>query len=304
MAKKFSMNWDIITTKIKEAEKGSSFKEDERLYQVKIKEDGTAGAIIRFIPQSDLTKIPFVKVYSHGFKNGNSWFVNNCPTTIGKKCPVCEANTELWDEDPDTVRNRSRKISYYSNIVVVKDPERPENEGKVFIFRYGKKIHEKIMNAMNPSDGLSDPIAVFDYYNGANFKLSVKSKKVGDKTYPNYDESSFAETVTQVAGGDENIIEKIHSQTYDLDDFISLDKFKSYDELKEKFEQVTGQKVSSNVSSSTEAIDDDQDSGINKILNEKQKEIKKEEPKVDTDNLKIEASKQAFLDKLRKNIKS
>ena len=100
-----------------------------------------------------------------------------------------------------------------------------------------------------------------------------------------------------------NIIEKILSSLI-FYDFISLDKFKSYDELKEKFEQVTGQKVSSNVSSSTEAIDDDQDSGINKILNEKQKEIKKEEPKVDTDNLKIEASKQAFLEKLRKNIKS
>lgn len=296
MAKKFSMNWETITNKIKEAEKGSRFKEDDRIFKLKTKEDGTGSAIIRFIPQQDLDKIPFVKLYSHGFKHGNSWFVNNCPTTIGKKCPVCEANTELWDEDPETVRGRSRRISYYSNILIIKDPERPENDGKVFIFRYGKKIHEKIINAMNPIDGISDPVPVFDYYNGANFKLIMKMKKVNDKPTPNYDEATFSETVTQVADGNENVIEKIHSQTYDLDTFVSPDKFKSYDELKEKFEQVTGQKINFSSSKSSKTISEDEDSGINKILNEKPKEIK-----VDASNVKIEQSKEAFLNKLRGN---
>jgi len=278
MAKKFSMDWNKINEKIKESESKGSFEKDQRIYTLKAKDDGSASAIIRFIPQNDLSKVPFVKLYNHGFKNGGQWFINNCPTTINKPCPVCKANSDLWDSDPETVRSRSRKTSYYTNILIIKDPQKPENEGKVFIYRFGKKIFDKIMNAWHPPEGsVDDPIEVFDYYAGSNFKLIMKSTKNG----PNYDDSKFVETITEV--GDDDTIEKIHSQTYNIDEFISADKFKTYEELENRFNEVVGLK--STIESKSPEISNSPD------------------PTEDKVELKLDESRESFLSKLKKKAK-
>lgn len=235
--RKFAIDWDKVTKKIKEQNAGAKNFKDERIYYPQVKDDGTAQAIIRFLPSND-TDIPFVKVYSHGFKGPGGWLIENCPTTLGQDCPVCKANQALWETDEKTARPRSRKLSYYSNIQVVKDPQNPENEGKVFIFRYGKKIHEKIMEKLSPDEGgIVEPIMVFDYYDGANFNLIIKRVKAGNQSFPNYD-SSFFDGVSPV--GTDAEIEKIDGDLHQISEFVSEGQFKSYEELSEKMVRVTG----------------------------------------------------------------
>lgn len=239
--KKFAIDWGKAMSKIKEHEnsKGGNFK-DERIFKPQIKENGTFEAVIRFLPSKD-TDIPFVDLYTHGFKGPGGWYIDNCPTTIKKKCPVCEANSILWDDYPDIVRIRKRKLNYYSNILIVNDPQTPANNGKVFLFRYGKKIHDKIMAKWQPEEGsIVKPVTVFDYYEGANFNLIIKQIKVKDKATPNYDESSFVEV--SCVGTDEEI-EKIHNSLFSLKDFHAETNFKNYDELKEKHDKVVGQTI-------------------------------------------------------------
>jgi hypothetical protein len=178
-------------------------------------------------------------LYSHGFEENDKWLIKNCPTTIGKDCPVCANNREMWSVDQDLVRRRKRKLNYYANIMVVKDPQNRENEGKVFIFKYGKKIQEKIMEKLKPAkDSIDEPVMVFDYYDGANFKLKVKLQKTSSGTFPNYDSSSFAEP-SELFSTDEEI-EKIHNSLHGLADVVSDDKFESYEEIKNRFDFVTG----------------------------------------------------------------
>jgi hypothetical protein len=251
--KSFKIDWSSAMQKMKEQNEGNknSYK-DERIYYPKLKEDGTAQAIIRFLPSPD-TDIPFVKVFNHSFKNNGKWFIDNCPTTIQKDCPVCQLNSELWETNEDLVRQRSRKTSYYSNILVVKDPQNPENEGKVFLFRYGKKIHEKIMEKIAPpEDGIDDPIMVFDYYEGANFKLLIKQIKTGNTSYPSYDSSSF---VSSSVIGDDETIAKIHDSLYELGSFISESNFKTVKELSDKLAKVLNQPISSSSTKTTKIVD-------------------------------------------------
>ena len=134
-------------------------------------------AVIRFLPAPEGEDIPIVRVFSHGFQGKGGWFIENCPTTIGRKCPVCEANNELWnsgiEDNKKVARDRKRKLSYISNILVVSDPANPENEGKVFLFKYGKKIFDMLQEAMNPSDPDLPKFNPFDFWKGANFKLKA-----------------------------------------------------------------------------------------------------------------------------------
>jgi hypothetical protein len=218
---------------------------DDRLYYPQLKEDGTGSAIIRFLPSKD-TDLPWVMLQTHGIQGPGGWFIQNCPTTLNNPCPVCKSNSVIWNEnDEETARKltrgKTRKTNYYSNVLVVKDPQNPENEGKVFLFRYGAKIHKKIMEQMNPvggDDGVETPVMVFDYYEGANFKLIIKRQKVGNKNMANYDSSKF-DSVSSV-GTDEEI-EKIHNSLYSLAEFITPDKFLSYDELAKKYAKVCGE---------------------------------------------------------------
>jgi len=242
--RKFGIDWSKTMKKINDQANTKKNFTDDRLYYPQLKDDGTGSAIIRFLPSKD-TDLPWVQLQTHGIQGPGGWFIQNCPTTLNNPCPVCKSNSIIWNEnDEETARKltrgKTRKTNYYSNVLVVKDPQNPENEGKVFLFRYGAKIHKKIMEQMNPvggDDGVETPVMVFDYYEGANFKLIIKRQKVGNKNMANYDSSKF-DAVSSV-GTDEEI-EKIHNSLYSLAEFITPDKFLAYDELAKKYAKVCG----------------------------------------------------------------
>ena len=240
MPKKMKFNWGETLKKIKEQENKNknSFK-DERIYYPKFADDGTAQAVIRFLPSPD-TDLPWVNVYSHSVQ-GNGWYIENCPTTLGNDCPVCKANTDCWNAgDEQTARNRKRRLSYYSNILVVKDPQTPENNGKVFLYRYGIKIHNLIMEKMDPGEGsIVEQAFVHDFEEGVNFNLIIKKIKTGkNKTESNYDSCKFVDSTSPI--GSNSQIEKIENQLFNLNEFISPDKFKPFSELEERFNRVVG----------------------------------------------------------------
>ena len=245
---KFKIDWSKTMEKIKESNtkpKTTNNFKDERIYFPEYNSNGVAQAIIRFLPPKD-TDLPYVSMYNHSIKGNGGWYIENCPTTIKQECPVCKANTEIWNSDPNTARTRKRILSYYSNILVVKDPLHPENEGKVFLFKYGKKIFEKIMEKIQPisnvdgddnSISIEDPVMIFDYYEGADFKLIAKKVKIDGIEMPNYDSCKFVEP--SCVGTDEQI-EKINDSMYNLGDFISKDNFKSVEDLQSKFDRCIG----------------------------------------------------------------
>lgn len=209
------------------------FKEDERIFKLKAKEDGTGTAIIRFLPAPD-SEVPYVTIYEHGFKDAGGFYIENCPTTIGKECPACKQNNIYWNNDKeDEARARKRKQSFYANILVIKDDNCPEREGKVFLFRYGKKIHDKIVEAIEGTGG-DEAFNPFDYYEGANFVLT--QKMVGG--YNNYDSSRFKDPTP--ISSDEDEIDKIDSKLFDIKPFVAEDKFKSYSTLAAIYKSKTG----------------------------------------------------------------
>jgi hypothetical protein len=223
----------------KELEKSSTTTgADTRLWKPELDASGNGYAVIRFLPAPDGESVPWAKVYSHAFKGTGGWLIDNCLTTNGDKCPVCAANTKLWnsghESDKATARDRKRKLSYYSNIYVVTDPKNPENEGNVMLFKYGKKIHDKILAAMQPEFQDETPVNVFDFWEGANFKIKIKT--VGG--YWNYDSSEF--TSPAALNSDDEEMERIWKQQYSLEAFTSADQFKSYQELETRMESVLG----------------------------------------------------------------
>ena len=227
----------------KESNKGSF--EDTRFWKLQHTE-GNGSAIIRFLPETNGEDILWAKYYRHEFKGQNGWIMDNCPTSItGQKCPICEANSILWneggDENEKLARDRKRKLKYISNILVVKDAANPENEGKVFLYQYGKMIHDMIEAKINPpepefkGEAQKEPVDVFDFLEGCNFRLRMKKKGGG---YPTYESSEF-DSPSQIAETDEEI-EAIWNSQHSLNEFVAPDNFKSYDELKERFHKVLG----------------------------------------------------------------
>lgn len=221
---------------------------------------GNANAVIRFLPNKNPDDVPFVKLYTHGFKEIGGWYIENCPTTIGKQeCPVCQENSKLWatgtEENQKIVRNRKRQLGFISNIYVVKDSGNPENEGKVFLFKYGAKIYEKIKYVLEPEeDSDEDAVNPFDLFDGANFRLKVE-KVAG---YDNYDKSKFDRT-SALLGGDETKLEEVIEKLEDINDFIKPERFKSFDELVKRYAKVLNVEVSSikNTNSSTKVENKD-----------------------------------------------
>ena len=211
---------------------------DERFWKLSTDKAGNGFAIIRFLPATDGEDMPFVKLYSHAFQGPGGWYIENSLTTVGKKDPLGEYNRELWNSGDeslkDQVRKQKRKLSYYSNIYVVKDPGNPENEGKVFLFRYGKKIHDKIMDVVN-GDELEgrEGINPFDFWAGANFKL--RAKKVAG--YPNYDSSEFQDPGT-LEELDDAQLESIWNRQHKLQPLVAPDMFKSPEELQDRLNRV------------------------------------------------------------------
>ena len=211
---------------------------DERFWKLTTDKAGNGFAVIRFLPASDGEDMPFVKLYSHAFQGPGGWYIENSLTTLGKKDPLGEYNRELWNSGDEQlkeqVRKQKRKLSYYSNIYVVKDPANPENEGKVFLFRYGKKIHDKIMDVVNGDEIEGrEGINPFDFWSGANFKL--RAKKVAG--YPNYDSSEFQDPGT-LEDLDDAQLESIWNRQHALQPLVAADMFKSYEQLQERLNSV------------------------------------------------------------------
>ena len=209
--------------------------EDDRLWKCERDKSGNGYAVIRFLPASNNEDMPWVQMWSHGFKGPGGWYIENSLTTLGKDDPVSKANTALWnsgvESDKNIARDRKRKLSYYSNILVLEDSANAENEGKVFLFRYGKKIFEKITSVMNPEFKDETPLNPFDFWEGANFKIKIRQVD----GYANYDKSEFA---SQSKLGDDAECEAIWKQQYALQELVSADNFKSYQELEARFNTV------------------------------------------------------------------
>ena len=212
---------------------------DERLWKPEVDKTGNGYAVLRFLPAPESEDLPWAKMYSHAFQGPGGWYIENSLTTTGGKDPVSEHNRELWnsgnESDKDTVRKQKRKLSYYANIYVVKDPTNPQNEGGVFLYKFGKKIFDKIMEAMQPEFEDETPINPFDFWQGANFKLKIV-KKDG---YWNYDKSEF-DAVSPLLE-DEDALEAIWNKEYSLAAVVAPDQFKSHDDLAKRLKYVLGQ---------------------------------------------------------------
>ena len=226
---------------------------DERYWSVPIDEKtGNGTALIRFLPISNGDKIPWVSLYSHGFQGPGGWYIENSLTTLGQSDPISEMNTELWntgiDANKEIVRKRKRKQHFISNILVLSDPKNPQNEGKVFLFKYGKKLFSKIQEKLQPEFADEQPTDVFDYWKGANFRLKIKKVE----GYPNYDSSLF-EAPSALFDGDESKLEKLWNTQYSLAEEVGPSKFKTYDELKARLNKVLGNKPATQTSSMAES---------------------------------------------------
>lgn len=243
--KKQSKLGSLTAKLVKEVEKmnSSGQNSDDRIWKLECDKSGNGYAVIRFLPPTEGEDLPFVKLYSHSFQGTGGWYIENSLTTLGKKDPVSEYNSMLWnngtDSGKDQARKQKRKLTYISNIYVIKDPANPENEGKVFLYKYGKKIFDKITAAMQPEFEDEEAIDPFDFWNGANFKL--KAKNVAG--YRNYDSSEFASP--QPLLDDDDAMEAVWKKQYSLMEHVSPDNFKTYDELKTRMEYVLGLKSSS-----------------------------------------------------------
>lgn len=215
---------------------GTKSYDDPRFWTLETDKAGNGFAIIRFLPEPQGENDPFVKLYSHSFKGPGGWYIENCPTTIGLDCPICQANSGEWAKGTEDakalVRSRARKTRFISNIYVIKDPANKQNEGKVFLFNYGKKIHDKIIESLNPKFEGEEKINPFDMWSGRNFK--VKVKRVAD--YPNYDDSVFDPSTPFLTTDAER--EEVWKKQYSLAEFIAPGKFKSAEELLKRFHKV------------------------------------------------------------------
>jgi len=220
---------------------------DDRFWKPDLDKSGNGYAVIRFLPQPSGEDLPWCKIWSHAFNGPGGWYIENSLTTLQKKDPVSEYNTELWNSgveaNKDVARKQKRILKYYSNVLVVSDPKHPENEGKVFLYRFGKKIFDKISEVMNPQFDDESPMNPFDFWEGANFKLKVR--KVDG--FWNYDKSEF-EAAAALLDGNDTQLEEVYGKLYSLKQFLTEENFKSYDELKEKFNRVvTGSSVTGTV---------------------------------------------------------
>jgi len=209
---------------------------DDRFWRLEGDKAGNGTATIRFLPRVEGDELPWVRIFSHGFQGPTGkWYIENSLTTLGENDPVGELNTQLWNSgseaNKEIARKQKRRLSFTANILIVSDPKHPENEGKVFLWKFGKKIFDKIMDKARPTFEDEKPVNVFDFWEGANFKLRMR-KKDG---YANYDESAFMEPAA--IGSDDEIV-KIASAQHKLAEFTDRKNFKSYDELKKKLNEV------------------------------------------------------------------
>ena len=209
---------------------------DERFWKPEVDKAGNGYAVIRFLPESEGEDVPFVRIWDHGFQGPGGWYIENSLTTLGQKDPVSEYNSMLWnsgiESNKDKARKQKRRLSFISNIYIVKDPSNPENEGKVFLYKYGKKIFDKLNEAMNPQFEDEKPVNPFDLWEGADFKLKIRNVE----GYRNYDKSEL-----DVAGPlfeEDDELEQVWKSQYSLVEFVDPSNFKTFEELQTKLNRV------------------------------------------------------------------
>ena len=212
---------------------------DDRIWKAEVDKSGNGYAVIRFLPPCDGEDVPWARVFNHGFQGPTGqWYIENSLTTIGKKDPVSEYNRTLWNSgieaNKEIARKQKRRLTYFSNIYVVSDPKNPQNEGKVFLYKYGKKIFDKINDLMNPEFEDETPVNPFDFWEFANFKLKIRKVE----GYQNYDKSEFEKPAQLVE--DEAELERIWKTQYKLSEFSDDSNFKTFDELQERLNTVLG----------------------------------------------------------------
>ena len=237
-----SGNFDTLNKAIEKLNSSSEAASDkENFWRPEVDKAGNGMATSRFLPapgQDGEDGLPWVKVFSHGFQGPGGWLIDNCLTTKNQQCPVCEHNNKLWNSgveaNKEIVRKQKRKLNYIANVYIVSDPKHPENEGQVKLFKFGKKIFDKITEAMNPAFEDETPINPFDLWKGANFKLKIR--KVDG--YQNYDKSEFESAAPLFE--DDAKLEKVWKMEHSLAELVSDKEFKSYDVLKNRLEKVLG----------------------------------------------------------------
>ena len=226
-------------SKLNNKEEGKKSYEDDRFWKPTVDKAGNGMATIRFLPSPEGEDMPWVQVFSHSIQGPTGqWLIDNCLTTINQKCPVCEHNTVLWNSgieaNKEIVRKQKRKLQYIANIYIVKDPSNPENDGTVRLFKFGKKIFDKLNDLMNPEFEDETPINPFDLWEGANFKLKIRKVE----GYQNYDKSEFDKP--SPLSKDDDDLERIWKSEHKLNEFLDKSNFKSYDQIKERLNVVLG----------------------------------------------------------------
>jgi hypothetical protein len=215
-----------------------NFGEDDRFWKAELDKSGNGYAVIRFLPAPENEDMAFVRVFNHGFQGPGGWYIENSLTTLGQKDPLGEYNSVLWNSgveaNKEIARKQKRRLTYFSNIYVVEDKANPQNEGKTFLFRYGKKIFDKISSMANPEFEDESPVDIFNLWEGANFKLKIR--KVDG--FSNYDKSEFITSAPLL--DDDSELERIYGECYSLQEFLDQKNFKSYDELKTRLDVVLG----------------------------------------------------------------
>jgi len=237
-----SGNLDKLTKAIEALNASSEgAKAVDNFWKPEVDKAGNGMATIRFLdvsPEDGEDSLPWVKIFSHGFQGPGGWLIDNCLTTNNVKCPVCEHNSSLWNSgieaNKEIVRKQKRKLNYVANVYIVSDPKNPENEGQVKLFKFGKKIFDKITEAMNPAFEDEKAINPFDYWTGANFKLKIR--KVDG--YQNYDKSEF-ESPSPLFKDDAKI-EEVWKSQHSLKLLVDEKEFKSYEDLKSRLDKVLG----------------------------------------------------------------
>ena len=245
LKKNRSTSFNKLNEQLQKMNSGGYEKDDDKYWKLTVDKAGNGYAVIRFLPAPEGEDLPFVQLWDHGFQGPGGWYIENSLTTIGKDDPVSEFNSQLWNNGTDAgkeqARKQKRRLNYYANIYVVKDSANPENEGKVFLFKFGKKIFEKLNSAMNPEFEDEQAVNPFDFWEGANFKLKARNNEGG---YRSYEPSSFDNTgvLTKPDGTlltDEEL-EAVWKQQHSLQEIIDPKNFKPYEELKAKLYKVLG----------------------------------------------------------------
>ena len=219
--------------------KGYSDPEKEKYWTITRDSAGNGFAIIRFLPAPANEDVPFVPIWDHAFQGVGGWYIEKSLTTIKQDDPLSKFNSQLWnsgnESDKEQARKQKRRLKYHSNILVIKDPAKPENEGKVFLFSYGKKIFDKLNDLMNPQFEDETPVNPFDFWEGANFRLKIREVE----KYPNYDKSEF-DSPSALFDGDDEKLEEVYNQLHSLKELTDASKFKSYEELESRLHRVLG----------------------------------------------------------------